>query len=112
MYENASHVASEAVSNIRTVASFSSEEKVQQLYQKKCDGPMQAGIKLGIVCGIGVGVSIFMLNCLFAIIFYAGAHLVEEGRTTFTIVFRVKILCTVLKCSRLHVLNTRCGDDS
>lgn len=93
MYENASQVASTAVSNIRTVASFSAEEKIEQLYQKKCDGPLRAGIKLGIVSGVGVGISIFMLFCINATIFYVGAHLVEEGKMTFSVVFRVSVLC-------------------
>ncbi|CAJ1940678.1 unnamed protein product [Sphenostylis stenocarpa] len=34
-----------AVWNIRTVASFCAEEKVLELYQKKCSGPIQTGIK-------------------------------------------------------------------
>jgi ATP-binding cassette, subfamily B (MDR/TAP), member 1 len=92
MYENASEVASMAVSNIRTVASFSAEERLEQLYQKKCDGPLRAGIKLGIVCGIGLGVSTLVMYCISATIFYAGAHLVEQGRTNFSIVFRVLVL--------------------
>ncbi|KAJ4775062.1 ABC transporter B family member 21 [Rhynchospora pubera] len=89
MYEEASQVANDAVSSIRTVASFCAEEKVMQLYKKKCEGPMRAGIRQGIISGFGFGVSFFLLFCVYATSFYAGARLVEEGKTTFPKVFRV-----------------------
>jgi ATP-binding cassette, subfamily B (MDR/TAP), member 1 len=89
MYEEASQVANDAVSSIRTVASFCAEEKVMQLYRRKCEGPMRAGIRQGIISGFGFGVSFFLLFCVYAASFYAGARLVEEGKTTFPKVFRV-----------------------
>ncbi|KAJ1403010.1 P-loop containing nucleoside triphosphate hydrolase [Sesbania bispinosa] len=61
MYEEASQVANDAVGSIRTVASFCAEEKVMELYQEK----------------------------FYACSFYAGARLVEDGKTTMTDVFRV-----------------------
>ncbi|KAG1327605.1 ABC transporter B family member 11 [Cocos nucifera] len=89
MYEEASQVANDAVGSIRTVASFSAEEKVIELYKKKCEGPMKTGIRQGIISGIGFGVSFFMLFCVYATSFYAGARLVEDGTTTFGKVFQV-----------------------
>ncbi|XP_072958940.1 ABC transporter B family member 11-like [Typha angustifolia] len=89
MYEEASQVANDAVGNIRTVASFSAEEKVMELYKKKCEGPMKTGIRQGIISGIGFGVSFFLLFCVYATSFYAGSRLVEDGKTTFAKVFRV-----------------------
>ncbi|KAI0510746.1 hypothetical protein KFK09_011355 [Dendrobium nobile] len=88
MYEEASQVANDAVGSIRTVASFSAEEKVMELYKKKCEGPMKTGIRLGVISGIGFGVSFFLLFCVYAACFYAGARLVEDGKTTFGKVFR------------------------
>ncbi|XP_062208905.1 ABC transporter B family member 21-like [Phragmites australis] len=89
MYEEASQVANDAVSSIRTVASFSAEEKVMDLYKKKCEGPLRTGIRTGIISGIGFGVSFFLLFGVYAASFYAGARLVEDGKTTFPKVFRV-----------------------
>ncbi|PKU78762.1 ABC transporter B family member 11 [Dendrobium catenatum] len=89
MYEEASQVANDAVGSIRTVASFSAEEKVMELYKKKCEGPMKTGIRQGLISGIGFGVSFFLLFCVYAACFYAGARLVEDGKTTFGKVFRV-----------------------
>ncbi|XP_015059914.1 ABC transporter B family member 11-like [Solanum pennellii] len=89
LYEDASQVASEAVGSIRTVASFSAEEKVVQLYKRKCKGPVRAGIKEGLSCGAGFGFSMFCLYSVYAASFYAGARLIESGKVTFAEVFRV-----------------------
>lgn len=96
MYEEASQVASDAVGSIRTVASFCSEEKMMQLYRKKCEGPMKTGIRQGLVSGIGFGVSLFFMFAVYATSFYAGARLVEDGKTTFSDVFRVSIMSHLL----------------
>ncbi|XP_052302906.1 ABC transporter B family member 11 isoform X7 [Populus trichocarpa] len=95
MYEEASQVANDAVGSIRTVASFCAEEKVMQLYKKKCEGPMETGIKQGLICGTGFGVSFFLLFSVYATSFYAGAQLVQHGKTTFTEVFRVFFALTM-----------------
>ncbi|KAJ9699966.1 hypothetical protein PVL29_005686 [Vitis rotundifolia] len=94
-YEEASQVANDAVGSIRTVASFCAEEKVMQLYQQKCEGPMNAGIREGLVGGIGYGVSFFLLFAVYATAFYAGARLVEVGQATFAEVFRVFFVLTL-----------------
>ncbi|KAL5795827.1 hypothetical protein ACOSQ2_000647 [Xanthoceras sorbifolium] len=80
MSEEASQVANDAVGSIRTVASFCAEEKVMQLYQKKCVGPM--------ISGAGFGLSFFMLFSFYATSFYAGARLGEGGKIAFADVFR------------------------
>ena len=90
-------MANDAVSSIRTVASFSAEEKVMDLYKKKCEGPLRTGIRTGIISGIGFGVSFFLLFGVYAASFYAGARLVEDRKTTFPKVFRVSTLCSTDK---------------
>ena len=89
MYEEASQVANDAVGNIRTIASFCAEEKVIELYQKKCEGPIKKGIRQGLISGIGFGLSFLFMYSVYATIFYAGARLVSAGKTTFSDVFRV-----------------------
>ncbi|KAH6772957.1 P-glycoprotein 11, partial [Perilla frutescens var. frutescens] len=49
MYEKTSQVANDAVSNIRTVASFCAQEKIIEIYMKKCEGPAARRRKLGLV---------------------------------------------------------------
>ena len=89
MYEEASKIANDAVGGIRTVASFCAEEKVMELYQKKCEGPIKAGIRQGLISGIGFGLSLFLVFNVYACTFYAGARLVAAGKTSFTDVFQV-----------------------
>ncbi|XP_065863989.1 ABC transporter B family member 4-like [Euphorbia lathyris] len=89
MYEEASQVASDAVSSIRTVASFCAEENVMHRYQKKCDGPLKEGMRRAVICGTGFGLSFFFLFLVYSVSFYVGARLVDSGKTTFTEVFRV-----------------------
>ncbi|KAK9987273.1 hypothetical protein SO802_032224 [Lithocarpus litseifolius] len=94
MYEEASQIANDAVGGIRIVASFCAEEKVMQLYEEKCQGPMKAGIKQALISGLGFGISFFLLYNVNAISFYAGGCLVQDGKTTFTSVFKVYFALT------------------
>ncbi|KAG0499942.1 hypothetical protein HPP92_000014 [Vanilla planifolia] len=95
MYEEASQVASDAVSSIRTVASFCAEEKVMDAYQKRCEKPMKQGIRQGLVSGVGYGFSMMTLYCTYALSFYVGAHFVHNGSATFGQVFKVFFALTM-----------------
>ncbi|RDX73370.1 ABC transporter B family member 4 [Mucuna pruriens] len=95
MYEEASQVANDAVGSIRTVASFCAEDKVMELYRKKCEGPMKTGIWQGLISGSGFGVSSFLLFSFYATSFYAGARFVDAGKTSFSDVFRVFFALTM-----------------
>ncbi|KAH0919008.1 hypothetical protein HID58_026668 [Brassica napus] len=86
-YEEASQVASDAVGSIRTVASFCAEEKVIEMYKKRCEETIKSGMKQGLVAGLGFGLSFFVLYSVYAACFYAGARLVKDGRTTYNGVF-------------------------
>lgn len=91
MYEEASHVANDAVSSIRTVASFCAERKVIQMYERKCKAPATQGIRQGIISGAGFGFSFLILFFTYALTFYIGARFVEDGQGTFGEIFRVYI---------------------
>ncbi|XP_061991012.1 ABC transporter B family member 11-like isoform X2 [Rosa rugosa] len=95
MYEDASQIANDAVGSIRTLASFCAEEKVIELYQRKCEGPIKNGIRQGIVTGIGFGLSFFLQFSVFALSFYTGGLLVSAGKTTFSAVFQVFFALTM-----------------
>ncbi|KAJ3670706.1 hypothetical protein LUZ60_008132 [Juncus effusus] len=89
MYEEASQVASDAVSSIRTVASFCAEKRVMDTYDRKCHASMNQGVRTGWVGGLGFGFSFLMLYLTYALCFYVGAKFVNEGKATFTEVFKV-----------------------
>ncbi|WOG94642.1 hypothetical protein DCAR_0313938 [Daucus carota subsp. sativus] len=99
MYEDASQVATDAVGSIRTVASFCAEEKVIDLYTKKCEGPKKNGIRQGMISGTGFGLSSASLYFVYAVSFYAGARFVALGITDFENVYRVFFALTMAAIS-------------
>ncbi|KAH9313080.1 hypothetical protein KI387_028115, partial [Taxus chinensis] len=88
-YEEATQIANDAVGSIRTVASFSAEDKVINLYNEKCSTPLKSGVKHGIITGLGLGFSSFVMFSQYSLSFWAGALLVKDGKTTFDNVFKV-----------------------
>ncbi|KAL6546439.1 ATP-binding cassette sub- B member 9 [Orobanche minor] len=95
MYEEASQVANDAVGSIRTVASFSAEDKVMKVYEKKCEGPLKQGVRRGIVSGSSFGAGTFALYCAQAFCFYIGAVLIQHGKASFGEVFKVFFALTM-----------------
>lgn len=89
LYEEATQVASDAVGNIRTVASFCAEDNVMELHQKKCAGPVKLTTRHGLLSGAGFGMSFFLLYSVYAASYYVGARLVDARRISFGDVFRV-----------------------
>nr|POF23278.1 abc transporter b family member 11 [Quercus suber] len=87
--------ANDAVRSIRTVASFCAEGRVMELYRSKCEGPTRAGIRQGLITGIGSGTSFGLLFVVYATTFYAGAHLVQARKATFLDVFQVFFALTI-----------------
>ncbi|XP_023885640.2 ABC transporter B family member 11 [Quercus suber] len=95
MYEEASQVANDAVGSIRTIASFCAEEKMMELYHKKCEGPIRTGKRQGLISGIGFGLSFFIMGSVYACCYYAGAQLIKDGKATFSEVFQVYYALTL-----------------
>lgn len=92
MYEDASQAANDAVRNIRTVASFSAEEKIMALYRNRCKAPKEAGMKLGLITGFSFGISFFLLLSSYAITFYVASRLIQDHKATSVEIFRVSII--------------------
>jgi ATP-binding cassette, subfamily B (MDR/TAP), member 1 len=110
MYEEATQVANDAVSGIRTIASFCAEPKVMKTYYGKCKAPVRQGIRQGVVSGLGFGVSFFVLYSTYALCFYVGANFMLDGKATFTDVFRVSNTVQILSFkfrSRYAIANCR-----
>ena len=89
MYEQASTIASDAITSIRTVASFCAEEKIIESYRKKCDGPVRQGVRRG-VSGAGYGFLYTLLFCFYAVSFYVGAAFVHNETADAAQVFQVR----------------------
>ncbi|CAM0948572.1 unnamed protein product [Alopecurus aequalis] len=89
MHEDASQVANDAISSIRTVASFCSEKRITGIYDQKCEASMNQGVRTGIVGGIGFGFSFLMLYLTYSLCFYVGAQFMRHGQSDFGGVFKV-----------------------
>ncbi|KAL5221229.1 hypothetical protein ABZP36_025942 [Zizania latifolia] len=89
LYEDASQVATDAVSSIRTVASFCSEKRVMAIYDNKCEASKNQGTRTGMVGGLGFGFSFLMLYLTYGLCFYVGAQFVRHNKSNFGDVFKV-----------------------
>ncbi|KAF8696114.1 hypothetical protein HU200_037004 [Digitaria exilis] len=89
LYEDASQVATDAISSIRTVASFGAEKRVMTIYNKKCEASKNQGVRTGLVGGIGFGFSFMMMYLTYGLCFYVGGQFVRHNKSTFADVFKV-----------------------
>lgn len=84
-------MAMDAVSSIRTVASFCGEKRVMAIYNEKCEASKNQGVRTGLVAGLGFGFSYMMLNLTYGLCFYVGAQFIRHEKSTFNAVFKVEM---------------------
>ncbi|KAK9272797.1 hypothetical protein L1049_003175 [Liquidambar formosana] len=72
-------LAAEAVSNLRTVAAFSSQARILMMLEKAQEGPRGESIRQSWFAGIGLGTSQSLKTCTWALDFWYGGKLVYEG---------------------------------
>lgn len=87
-YLKANMLAGEAVSNIRTVAAFCSEEKVVNLYARELIEPSKSSFRRGQVAGILYGVSQFFIFSSYGLALWYGSTLMEKGLCGFKSVMK------------------------
>ncbi|KAF7809482.1 ABC transporter B family member 2-like [Senna tora] len=81
-YQKANMLAGEAVSNIRTVAAFCSEEKVIELYANELVDPSKRSFKRGQIAGLFYGISQFFIFSSYGLALY-GSVLMEKDLASF-----------------------------
>ncbi|PAN29016.1 hypothetical protein PAHAL_5G194100 [Panicum hallii] len=89
LYEDASQVATDAISSIRTVASFCAEKRVMTIYDHKCEASKNQGVRTGMVGGLGFGFSFMMMYLTYGLCFYVGGQFVRHNKSSFGDVFKV-----------------------
>lgn len=87
--EDAGKVATEAIENIRTVASLSKEPRFLKLYVADLEVPYKAALKKVHLVGLAFSVSQAVLFFAYAAAFYFGAYLIRENEMSFVDVFKV-----------------------
>ncbi|KAL6888375.1 hypothetical protein ACP4OV_009401 [Aristida adscensionis] len=77
-----SKLAAEAVSNLRTITAFSSQERILGLFDQAQDRPRKESIRRSWVAGFGLAASMSLLTCSYALDFWYGARLIAERHIT------------------------------
>jgi ABC-type bacteriocin/lantibiotic exporter with double-glycine peptidase domain len=80
----AGSVASQTLLNIRTINAFSLERQSLMTFEKFLVQPLQQFIMKGVMTGLGMGFSQFVILCGAGLAYYTGGQLVLLGRATFT----------------------------
>eukprot|EP00741_Cyanophora_paradoxa_P002276 tig00000572_g2208.t1 len=105
-YEQAGKLAGDTVANIRTVASFVSEQRLLGAYDALLATPQRAGVKKAHVSGISFGLSQFCNFAAQAFIFWYGARLIANGEMNFMNMIRtmMAIVMTAMGAGQIHSL--------
>ncbi|KAG5535011.1 hypothetical protein RHGRI_022951 [Rhododendron griersonianum] len=77
--DESSKLAAEAVSNLRTVTSFSSQARVLQMLEKAQEGPQRENTRQSWFAGLGLGTSQCLTTFTWALDIWYGAKLVSQG---------------------------------
>ncbi|KAG4193364.1 hypothetical protein ERO13_A07G217000v2 [Gossypium hirsutum] len=80
--EESSKLAAEAVSNLRTITAFSSQDRILKMLDKAQEGPRRESIRQSWFAGIGLGTSTSLTTCTWALDFWYGGKLMSHGYIT------------------------------
>ncbi|PWA71493.1 AAA+ ATPase domain-containing protein [Artemisia annua] len=91
-YNKASGIASGAVSNIRTVATFATQEKIVESFEKSLLDPKSNSIKRSQITGISLGLSQGAMYSAYTLVLFYGAYLVKQDYTGFGDVYKIFLI--------------------
>lgn len=91
-YAKASTIAAGAVSNIRTVATFSTQEQIVQSFDQAVAEPKQTSIQRSQILGLALGLSQGAMYGAYTLTLWYGAYLVNEGKTNFGDVYKIFLI--------------------
>ncbi|KAI9314961.1 P-loop containing nucleoside triphosphate hydrolase protein [Dichotomocladium elegans] len=80
-YADAGAIAEQVFSGLRTVYSFSLQERFARLFENKLVKARKAGIKRGMVAGLGHATMMGTLFLTYSLAFWFGSGLVKKGET-------------------------------
>ncbi|KAL3723209.1 hypothetical protein ACJRO7_035396 [Eucalyptus globulus] len=80
--DDSSKLAADAVSNHRTITSFSSQERILNMLKKTQEAPERESIRQSWYAGIALAASQFFTKCAWALDFWYGGKLISQGQIT------------------------------
>eukprot|EP01018_Ginkgo_biloba_P022709 Gb_36503 [translate_table: standard] len=93
--DKSSQLAAEAVTNIRTITAFSSQERILRLFAYTQEGPRRDNNKQSWFAGLVLGTSQCLHLCNSALDFWYGGHLVEKGYITSDALFKTYFILII-----------------
>ncbi|XP_058224291.1 ABC transporter B family member 10-like [Rhododendron vialii] len=94
-YLKANMLASESVSNIRTVIAFSSEEKVLDLYAQELVDPSRKSLTRGQIAGIFYGITQFFIFSSYGLALWYGSVLIGKELSSFESIMKTFMVLIV-----------------
>ncbi|KAJ9179441.1 hypothetical protein P3X46_011229 [Hevea brasiliensis] len=91
-YAKASNIAAGAVSNIRTIATFSAQEQIVRSFDRALDEPKKKSVKRSQILGLTLGFSQGAMYGAYTLTLWFGAYLVKEGKTNFGEVYKIFLI--------------------
>ncbi|KAJ9135223.1 hypothetical protein P3X46_032431 [Hevea brasiliensis] len=77
--DESSKLTAEAVSNLRTIAAFSSQDRILKMLEKAQEGPQRESIRQSLLAGVGLGTSQSLISFTWALDFWYGGKLISKG---------------------------------
>nr|XP_043631203.1 ABC transporter B family member 15-like isoform X2 [Erigeron canadensis] len=77
--DESSKLAAEAVSNLRTIISFSSQTRILKMLKETQKAPMRESIRQAWYAGLGLGFSQSLMACTWALGYWYGGTLISDG---------------------------------
>ncbi|GKC45733.1 ABC transporter B family member 19-like protein [Tanacetum coccineum] len=81
--DKATRIVSGAVSNIRTVATFATQEKIVKSFDESLSNPNATSVKRSQITGIALGFSQGAMYVSYTAILFYGAYLAKQGHTAY-----------------------------
>jgi ABC-type multidrug transport system fused ATPase/permease subunit len=88
-YEKSGKIASESISNIRTIVSLGREDYFESYFKSSLDAPYKIGVKRAWTAGIGFGFSQASMFFSYGMAYWYGSGLILDGKYTFEQMNRV-----------------------
>ncbi|KAI5430327.1 ABC transporter B member 15 [Lathyrus oleraceus] len=80
--QQSSKLASEAVSNLRTITAFSSQDRILKMLEEAQQGPIKENFRQAWFAGLGLGCSQFFMASSWALNYWYGGKLLVDGMIT------------------------------
>lgn len=91
-YAKASNIAAGAVSNIRTVTTFSAQDQIIESFDRALSEPKKKSVKRTQILGLALGFSQGAMYCAYTLTLWFGAYLVKDNKTDFGKVYKIFLI--------------------